>query len=137
MLYVADSNLPTLWDVLTTYMVPVYPLIERESSRCLAELLSTAEGRAKYKTWQQKEHETWALIKREASAKDQCRSCKGTGKIPLFTSLADCTDCGASGGVPDKVKQKLISEYIRTPAGRRKLAASLSPVRRGVRDYPS
>lgn len=40
-------------------------------------------------------------------------------------------------GVSNAVKQKLISEYIRTPAGRAKLAASLTQPLRTRRDYTS
>jgi RecJ-like exonuclease len=64
----------------------------------------------------------------------KCLTCKGTGKIPLFTSLADCDvceGCGYKRELTCKQKQKLISEYIKTPEGRRKLAASMThPVRR-------
>ena len=40
-------------------------------------------------------------------------------------------------GVSNAVKQKLISEYIKTPAGRAKLAASLTQPLRTRRDYTS
>jgi len=40
-------------------------------------------------------------------------------------------------GVDNAVKQRLISEYIRTPAGRAKLAASLTQPLRTRRDYTS
>jgi hypothetical protein len=40
-------------------------------------------------------------------------------------------------GVSNAVKQKLISEYIKTPTGRAKLAASLTQPLRTRRDYTS
>jgi hypothetical protein len=69
----------------------------------------------------------------------KCVACKGTGKIPLFTSLADCDVCEARGQkyLSNVEKQKLISEYIKTPEGRRKLAASMTQPRRTRRDVNS
>ena len=67
----------------------------------------------------------------------KCLTCKGTGKIPLFTSLADCDVCMGRGRtrIPDAVK--LIADYIKTPEGRRKLAASMTQPVRKRRDYNS
>lgn len=71
----------------------------------------------------------------------KCEKCEGTGKTPLLTSLIDCETCkgrGHVGSVSNEVKQRLISEYLRTPEGRARLAASISRVKRcGGRDYPS
>lgn len=61
----------------------------------------------------------------------KCRTCDGTGKIPLFTSRGDCPDCFmamGSGGCntvlhsPKSKKPMLISDFIKTPEGLRKLA---------------
>jgi len=70
----------------------------------------------------------------------ECKDCKGKGVIPLFTSLAECEVCKGRGKVlteKERIKQKLISEYINTPAGRAKLAASLTQPIRRRRDYTS
>ncbi len=69
-----------------------------------------------------------------------CKDCKGKGVIPLFTSLAECEVCkgrGITGALTNKEKQRLIAEYIKTPAGRRKLAASLTQPIRRRRDHTS
>lgn len=112
------------------YMVSTDPLPERENAVSLSKLLGTAEGRAKYRAWQHREHETWKLLKGASKTVESCLTCKGTGKIPLFTSLVDCSDCATSGRISNKVKQNL-AHYIQTPEGRRRLAVSLSRVRRG------
>jgi len=68
----------------------------------------------------------------------ECKDCKGKGVVPLFTSLAECETCKGHGIVAPlstKEKQRIISEYIKTPEGRAKLAASLTEPRRNRVDY--
>jgi RecJ-like exonuclease len=71
----------------------------------------------------------------------RCPGCDGTGEVTLFTSRGACDICGGLGRAltaEERAKQKIIAEYIRTPEGRRKLAASISPpVRCGGLDYGS
>jgi RecJ-like exonuclease len=70
----------------------------------------------------------------------KCDTCEGTGKVPLLVSLTDCDTCKGRGTVlteKERIKQKLIAEYINTPAGRAKLARSLTQPKRKRRDYTS
>ncbi len=74
-----------------------------------------------------------------------CEECRGRGKVALFTSLADCPSCqrmsweeakkrGLSWGEwgarskPVYAKRRIIGEHLKTPAGRKKLAAALEEV---------
>jgi len=70
----------------------------------------------------------------------KCLTCKGTGKLPLFTSLANCDVCDARGfslkqPLSDKQKQKLICDYIKTPEGRRKLSGAMTQSIGTCRDH--
>ena len=68
-----------------------------------------------------------------------CKECEGKGVIPFFTSLAECETCkgwGITGALTNKEKQN-IAEFIKTPEGRRKLAASLTQPIRRRRDHNS
>lgn len=68
----------------------------------------------------------------------KCDTCDGTGKIPLLISLVDCETCNGRGKVlteKERTQQKLISEYIKTPEGRARLARSLTQPTRTRRDY--
>ena len=56
-----------------------------------------------------------------------CLACKGTGKRDPSTNQVTCDECGGDGHRKrwrNLERQKLISEYIRTPEGRRKLSGS-------------
>ena len=67
-----------------------------------------------------------------------CQDCKGKGIVPLFTSLAKCEACKGYGSVAPlstKEKQRIIREFLKTPEGRAKLAASLTEPRRNRVDY--
>lgn len=68
----------------------------------------------------------------------QCKGCKGIGSIPLFTSLAKCDECKGTGLVlseKERIKRKLIAEYIKIPGRRMNLAESMAQPLRTRRDY--
>jgi len=66
----------------------------------------------------------------------KCPECKGKGHIALFTSVVECLACKKPDSGVNKAKQKLISEYLKTPEGRARLRVCLTPVSRcGGRDY--
>lgn len=81
---------------------------------------------------------TSVLIGRYSQGMAECPDCLGQGEIVLLVTRRPCDLCKGSGKMLTQRErnQKLMSEYFRTPEGRRKLSAKLlEPMTRTRRDY--
>ena len=113
------SGLPRFDDIMR--WGPTYP---RPKDEDRAKLLSTPEGREEYRAWQRRESEVIIALKTIVgkAPNKNCRTCKGKGVVPLFTSLAACPTCKPrEPQIPAGIKPESIAEMLKTAAGRRKL----------------
>lgn len=66
---------------------------------------------------------------------DECRWCRGTGKLKLLTSVVEC-DCRRRGGkTTAEEKDCIITKLLGTPGGKRMLAEAMHEPKRGAFDY--